>query len=184
MPRWLRRIRGAVGMGLAWAVGWGLFGLLIGVTSILFPGLPGWDVFFRIFDAPLPALGMVGFVGGALFSVVLGVAGRDRSFHQLSLPRFTACGATGGFLLSLVPAAFVVLGLGTFNPDVVASVWRLTGIIAVPLTLLGAASAAGTLLIARRLERAQSPGGRDDALLHAPAVQVKATPQDRDRTSL
>jgi len=184
VQKWLRRIRGAVGMGLTWAVGWGLFGLLIGVTSLLFPGIPGWDTFFRIFDAPLPALGMVGFVAGALFSVVLGVVGHDRNFHELSLRRFTAWGAVGGFLLSLVPAAFVVLGLGTFNPNVVPTVWHLTGIIAVPLTLLGAASAAGTLLIARRFERGQSLGARDDALLQAPASHVKAAPRDRDRTSL
>jgi hypothetical protein len=34
LKKWLRRIRGAVGMGLTWAVGWGLGGLLIGVASI------------------------------------------------------------------------------------------------------------------------------------------------------
>ena len=42
MKHWLRRIRGAVGMGLTWAAGWALAGVLIGVTSILLPGLP-WD---------------------------------------------------------------------------------------------------------------------------------------------
>jgi len=40
MNRWPRRIRGAVGMGLTWAVGWALGGVLIGVGSILLPGLP------------------------------------------------------------------------------------------------------------------------------------------------
>ena len=40
MKGWLIRIRGVVGMGLSWAVGWGLTGLLIGVTSILLLGLP------------------------------------------------------------------------------------------------------------------------------------------------
>jgi hypothetical protein len=127
---------------------------------------------------------MVGFVGGALFSVVLGIVGRDRKFHELSLRQFTAWGALGGLLLSLVPAAFVVLGLGTFNPNVVPSVWHLTAIIGVPLTLLGAASAAATLLIARKFERHQALGARDNALLQTPAIHVKATPRDRDRTSL
>jgi hypothetical protein len=170
-------------MGLAWAVGWGACGLLIGVTSVLFPGLPGWDAFFRIFDAPLPALGMIGFFGGALFSIVLGVAGRNRRLHELSLRRFTAWGAAAGFLLSLVPAAFVVLGLGTFNPSVVPTVWHLTAIIAVPLTLLGAASAAGTLVIARKFEQGESLGASDAAQVQAPAIHVKARPRDRDRTS-
>ena len=75
MTKWLRRIRGAVGMGLVWAVGWALAGLLIGVASMLLPGLP-WDSFFQVFDAPLPALAIPGFFAGAFFSVVLGIAGR------------------------------------------------------------------------------------------------------------
>jgi hypothetical protein len=145
--QWLRRIRGTVGMGLTWAVGWALFGLLIGVASILLPGLP-WDVFFSVFDAPLPALAVPGFVGGALFSLVLGIAGRRRRFDELSLPRFAAWGALGGLLLSLVPAAMVIVGLATLRPDL--ALWPSTAMIAVPLTLLGAASAAGSLLLARR----------------------------------
>ena len=65
MRNWQRRIRGAVGMGLTWAAGWALVGVLIGVTSRLLPGLP-WDALFEVFDAPLPALAIPGFIGGAL----------------------------------------------------------------------------------------------------------------------
>lgn len=46
MTKWLRRVRGALGMGLAWAAGWALAGVLIGVTANLLPGLP-WDEFFE-----------------------------------------------------------------------------------------------------------------------------------------
>lgn len=95
MQPWLRRIRGAVGMGLAWAAGWAVFGVLIGVTSVLLPGLP-WDAFFKVFDAPLPALAIPGFLGGALFSIVLGIAGRRLRFDELSLPRFAAWGRWAG----------------------------------------------------------------------------------------
>jgi len=108
MNQWQRRIRGAIGMGLTWAAGWALAGLLIGVTSTLLPGLP-WDAFFEVFDAPLPALAIPGFCGGVLFSMVLGIAGRRRRFEELSLPRFAAWGAMGGVLLSLLPAAMVGL---------------------------------------------------------------------------
>jgi hypothetical protein len=59
----------------------------------------------------LPALAVPGFVGGACFSVVLGIAGRRRRFEDLSLSRFAAWGALGGLLLSLVPAAMVAVGL-------------------------------------------------------------------------
>ena len=89
MKKWLRRLRGAVGMGLTWAVGWAITGVLVGVASLLLPNLP-WDAFFAVFDAPLPALAIPGFVGGAIFSMVLGVVGRRRRFHELSLPRFAA----------------------------------------------------------------------------------------------
>jgi hypothetical protein len=79
---WMRRIRGALGMGLTWAAGWAVAGILIGVSSLILPFLP-WDVFFRVFDAPLPMLAVPGFVGGAIFSVVLGIAGRRHRFDVL-----------------------------------------------------------------------------------------------------
>ncbi len=154
MKKWLRRIRGAVGMGLTWAAGWALVGVLIGITSLLLPGLP-WVVFFEIFDAPLPALALPGFVGGALFSTVLGIAGRRRRFDELSLPRFGAWGAVGGVLLGLFPAAMVAVGLASAAVDL----WLFTAIIIGPLALLCAVSATGSLALARMAE--------DRALLEA-----------------
>lgn len=134
-------------MGLTWAAGWAVAGLLIGVASIVLPFLP-WDAFFEVFDAPLPALAIPGFIGGALFSVVLGVAGRRRRFDELSIPRFAAWGALGGLLVSLVPITMVAMGLAT--PRAGLDMWRTTAAIAGPLVLLGAASAAGSLALARR----------------------------------
>ena len=41
MKKWLRRIRGAVLMGLTWAVGWTLLGMLgVAVFYTLFPSVP------------------------------------------------------------------------------------------------------------------------------------------------
>jgi len=151
MRPWLRRVRGAVGMGLTWAAGWALVGVLIGVTSNLLPGLP-WDRFFEIFDAPLPALAIPGFVGGVLFSVVLGIAVRRRTFEQLSLPRFAALGALGGLLLSLVPAALAAVGLLSGAPTN-GAMWRDTAMISVPFMLLSAASASLSLALARMAGR-------------------------------
>jgi hypothetical protein len=153
MKKWLRRIRGAVGMGLTWAVGWALGGLLIGVTSKLLPGLP-WDLFFEFFDAPLPALAIPGFVGGVLFSMVLGIAGQRRRFDELSLPRFTAWGAVGGLLLSLAPAAVVAVGLGSSEGSKY-DLWQITAAISGPFILFSALSAAGSLTLARRSERGE-----------------------------
>ncbi len=132
----LRRLRGTIGMGLTWALGWAVTGLLIGVTSVLLPNLPWWEGFFRVFDAPLPALAIPGFVAGAAFSVVLGIAGREKRFDELSLPGMTALGSVGGLAFGVAIAAIgfpagAILFLAT----------------------LSAASAAATLLVARRGEQ-------------------------------
>ena len=155
MRKLLKRFRGAIGMGLTWAAGWAVFGILIGVASMLTPSLPFWDPFFEIFDAPLPALAVPGFIGGALFSIVLGIAGRHRRFDELSVSRFAAWGAVGGFLLSILPATMNAVGLAELGGDDSRGIWQLTATIAIPLTLLCAASAAGSLLIARK---ASTPG--------------------------
>lgn len=80
MSKWLKRIRAALGICLTWAAGWAVAGVLTGVASLLLPGLP-WDSFFKVFDAPLPALALPGFIGGAIFSAVLIVAEGRRGFY-------------------------------------------------------------------------------------------------------
>jgi hypothetical protein len=151
----LKRIRGAIGMALTWAAGWAGAGVLIGVSSNLFPGLP-WDRFFEVFDAPLVMLALPGFLGGLIFSVVLGVAAREKTFDELSVPRFAALGAIGGLLLSLVPAALVVSGLA--SGDGRHSLLQVTAVIGAPLIILSAISASVSLLLSRRAQG----GGRDD----------------------
>ena len=161
MKKWLTRIRGAVGMGLVWAAEWAVAGLAIGVASLLLPGLP-WHWFFEIFDAPLPALAIPGFFGGIFFSIVLGIAGRHRRFHELSLPVFAAWGALGGLLLTLFPLALSAVGLATLN----VSPWPIIAGIGGPFILLGAASATITLMLARgSARRAFAGAGEDEARL-------------------
>ncbi len=150
MKKWLRRIRGAIGMGLTWALGWAVAGVLIGVASILLPGLP-WDAFFQVFDAPLPALAIPGFFAGVFFSMVLGIAGRRRRFRELSLPRFAAWGAVGGVLLTLFPFALVAVGLASREGSDVGT-WQIIAAIGGPFVLLSAVSATVTLVLARIVE--------------------------------
>lgn len=145
---WLRRIRGAIGMGLTWALGWAAVGVLIGLVSKLMPFVP-LDWFFEVFDAPLPALAVPGFFGGAFFSIVLGIAGRGRKFSELSLTRFTAWGALGGVLLTLFPLILVDEG-----PVVAAQGVGKTLLLAMgPLVFLSAASAWSILKLARSSEK-------------------------------
>src|SRR5688500_5420229 len=159
MGKWLRSIRGAVGMGLTSAIAWAIAGVLIGVSSRLLPFLP-WDSFFAVFDAPLPALAIPGFFGGALFSVVLGIAARRRRFDELSVPRFALWGALGGVLLTLFPFALIAVGLASTegsrftNGQVIAAIGG-------PFILLSAASAAGSLLLARRAARRDALGASE-----------------------
>lgn len=164
MNKWLKRARGALGMGVTWAVAWAIAGLLIGASSLLLPFLP-WHYFFDVFDAPLPALAIPGFFGGIFFSIVLGVAGRDRPFSDLSPTRFAAWGALGGVMLSLFPAALVAAGLAT---PAGGTIWPFVAAISIPCVLLSTASAAITLRVARSAERRTALGtGQDHERLEA-----------------
>lgn len=150
MRRWLRRIRGAVGMGLTWAVPAWLVGVGIEVIHNVWPNPLG-----SLVDIWPATLAFPAFLGGLAFSAVLGIAGRRRRFDELSLPRFAAWGAVGGLLVSLFPAAMVALGLATPN----VPVWQITAGLAGPLMLGGAVAASGSLALARM--------GEDRALLDA-----------------
>ncbi len=145
MRKWLRRIRGAVGMGLTWAVVWSgvgaIWGLIAGISSgVVFQS---GGLFAVVFAA-------LGFVGGAAFSGVLGIIEGRRRFGEMSLPRFAAWGALGGLFLS-------ALTVGALTPG---AVWYDVGV----LTLLGAGSAAGSLALARRAEDGELLEAGEEAL--------------------
>ncbi len=130
MNKWLRRIRGAVGMGLIWAAAW--FGAGVLLLLVVGPGAA---------DVPFPlGFGMFGFLAGATFSGILGVLEGRRGFDQLSLPRFASWGAVGGLLLSGVFAAVAGLGGGVLM------------VLGPVFAVASAASAAGSLALARRAE--------------------------------
>jgi len=130
MRKWLRRIRGAIGMGLTWAIAW--FGA--GMILLLAVGFGAADVRFPLFFA------LLGFLAGVTFSGVLGIGEGRRRFDQMSLPRFAGWGAVGGLLLSGIFAWAAGLGgeLLVLGPV---------------FALAGAGSAAGTLALARKAEQ-------------------------------
>ncbi len=128
MRKWLRRIRGAIGLGLTWAMAW--FGA--GLILLLVVGVGAADVPFPLFFA------LLGFLAGVTFSGVLGIVEGRRRLDQMSLPRFSAWGGVGGFLLSVVLAA--VLG------------WDAFPVLGPIFALSGAGCAAGSLALARMAE--------------------------------
>ena len=147
MNNWLRRLRGALGMGLIWAGAGALVGGLIEAIANFVPSLNAVDMWIPLFVIP-------GFIGGMLFSVVLGIAGRNRRFDELSLPLFAAWGAVPGLLF----------GLSSFGIDAYYGTWwsvlRVALAIGAP-ALLGAATATGTLAIARKaaMKELEAPDG-------------------------
>lgn len=155
MRTWPRRIRGALGMGLTWALAGFLAGMGIELIHNIWPNPVGSAV-----DIWPAALAYPGFFGGVAFSTVLGIAGRRRRFDELSLPGVAAWGAVGGLLVSLIPAAMVAIGLATPN----VPLWRITVALLGPFTVGGAIAASGSLALARMAEdRELLHGGRDVA---------------------
>jgi hypothetical protein len=139
MKKWLRRIRGAIGMGLTWAAAW--FGA--GLILLLVVGVGAADVPFPLF------FGLLGFLAGVTFSGILGIVEGRRRFDQMSLPRFAVWGGVGGLLLSGILALATGLGgeLLVLGPS---------------FALSGAGCAVGSLALARRAgDRASLDAGGD-----------------------
>lgn len=137
MDSWIRRLRGAIGMGLAWAAVWFSAGI-----ALLFV------VGFGAADVPFPVgFGFLGFLAGVTFSGVLGVVERSRRFEEMSLPRFAVWGAVGGLLLSALFVPLAALGAGGFL------------VLAPIFSAASAGCAAGSLALARRAQDPNQLGG-------------------------
>jgi len=139
MRNWLRRIRGAIGMGFTWAAAWFAVGFV-----------PRW-VFGIEGDLPFPLLfGGLGLIAGVSFSGLLVLTEGRRRFDQMSLPRFAAWGALGGLLLS----ALFVRGTSYGWGEVLA--------ISTTFALASAVCASGSLAMARRAVLRELPDVRTD----------------------
>jgi hypothetical protein len=139
MRNWLRRIRGAIGMGFTWAAAWFAVGFV-----------PRW-VFGIEGDLPFPLLfGGLGLIAGVSFSGLLVLTEGRRRFDQMSLPRFAAWGALGGLLLS----ALFVRGTSYGWGEVLA--------ISTTFALASAVCASGSLAMARRAVLRELPDVRAD----------------------
>ncbi len=151
MPRWLRVIRGMIGMGLTFAAGVGVVASLIFVlpTWLLLGGDSGREMLVMVIKSSIWA-----FPIGVAFSGVLAITGRGRPFDLLSLPRFAALGAGGGLLL------FGLLAINAWQA------WSASDAIAnaAILVLLGSGSATASLIIARRAGPALTSGEESRSL--------------------
>ena len=147
-----RRARGVVTTALLWAAAWGLVGLALGGLLWAFTGPhPSRGALVLVTARWWATLGAV---AGAAFALALSAAERRaRSLDALSAGRVARWGALGGAALPLLLLPlFWAAHRGALG----------VGVSLVPLcSALGAASAAGSLRIARRAPgRLPAPGTR------------------------
>jgi hypothetical protein len=157
MTKWLRRIRGAIGIGLTWAFTWGAAGALVTLGFLVRTGSRP--------DAPFPIMfGAAGFIAGLIFSGVLGLVEGRRRFDEMSLGRFAAWGAAGGAALATAFVSGVSL---SGNP---AFLWNLV-VVGPVFAIAAAGSAAASLALARR--------AKDQALLEGTSNSSSVYPSKR-----
>ena len=150
MPRWLRVIRGMLGMGLTFAAGVGVVASMVfGLGWLLTGSESGLEMIRMVIASSIWA-----FPIGVAFSGVLAITARGRPFDKLSLPRVAALGAGGGLLL------FGLLAVNAWDS------WSVMNAIAngALLTLLGGGSATATLMLARRAGPALKSGDESRSL--------------------
>ena len=141
MKQSLRRIRGAIGVGITWALAWAPVAVFVG-TQIIDPDDTMDEMWVMVGVLP-------GFFSGVIFSIVLGIFARRRRLDDLSIPRVAGWGAIAGLLIGILP---FVIGDTDGSPPA----WLLAAIIIPSFTLLSTLSAAATLAVARRALRRES----------------------------
>ena len=151
-------------MGLTFAAAAAVFfAVVAGVLGLFFPGVENDDLPFMILAGSVWA-----FAIGVTFSGILAIAARRLPFDRLSLPRVAAVGAGAGLLLA---------GL------LVAATWQEWSArdALVPMTflpLLGAGSAAASLLLARRARPVLGSGEESPILGEGEGEAVGPPPSD------
>jgi hypothetical protein len=143
MKGFLRRLRGLIGTGLTWAVGWaGLYGATLLVMRIL--GAEAiWDpsLVFRV----VLNVGTLGFIAGASFGVILSLLERHKRLEDLTFKRLALWGSLAGLVI------VAMLGAAFLAPVII-------------FTLLGIGSATGTLALAKRGARDELIEGEEEPL--------------------
>jgi hypothetical protein len=130
----LRRIRGAIGIGITWAVVWAPVAVFVG-TQIIDPDNSMDEMW--VMAGALP-----GFFSGVIFSIVVGIAARRQRLDELTIPRVAGWGAIAGLFIGILP---FLIGDTNGNPPA----WLLGAIIIPTFTVLSTVSAAASLAIAR-----------------------------------
>ena len=136
----LRRIRGAIMLGLLWAVVWLPVGIIAGMAFrwIIVPFRAGDWLFVAIFAG-------LGFMSGTTFGALLSRLERDRTIEGIAPGRLAIWGLLAG---AGIPILICVVVLAVVPPDVhlARSAYGLFTL----LGLLGAATAVTGIALAKR----------------------------------
>ena len=144
----IRRVRGALGIAVIWALAWFLVGIPLALYVAATPPQPS-DLFHRPVSVPafLIPWTVWGSVSGIGFATILTIAERRRTLARLSLLRLTSWGALGAMGAPLLLAAFE-----TLRHSWTSAPYPWGALVAILLISagLGAACAAASLLLAHR----------------------------------
>lgn len=136
----MRRLRGAAGTAVTWAVGWAVVALPFTVVMWL---LGGSDLPLMETLGPLTAIAAgSGFVSGGIFSLGLAALGRNRSLEDLNVAPMAALGAAAAVVLPILAFAS---GLFEYTP----LTWQGAAVFTAAMAGLGGATGGGLVKIAK-----------------------------------
>jgi len=138
----LQKLRGVLGTGLTWALGWSVVGTILqgGLSLLGISRAPDLSV------APF-MWGLMGLYGGTTFGALLSFTEAKRTLKNLRLGRVAVWGALAGVALP------VVYDLLRGDPGAISMMSVLTN--AVILSPLAAGSAAGMTALAQKADRSE-----------------------------
>jgi len=134
-------------MTVLWSAAWIPLGVVLSSVDRLSRGA---QVTLGTVAADLPALAITGALSGFAFGLVLAATQRHRAFARMSVPRVVAWGIVSALITPLLIVALTLQ-------------WATLGNAAagfVRLGIMGAATAAGTIAIARRAPAEALESGR------------------------
>ena len=139
----MRRIRAMLTTAIVWGIAWTVPGTVwIGILAVLQRNSPRQMGLFDVVTTILLNWTAVGAISGAVFALTLSIAERRKSsLDGLSMRRVATWGAIGGVVL---PAVLI-----PFNPAGIPNPLQQLALSATAYGVLGAASAAMSLRLAR-----------------------------------
>jgi hypothetical protein len=153
MNGWIRKLRGAFGTAVTWAIGWAA--LAVPASGLLWV-LGGSDAtFLETIGAVTAMAAGSGFLAGGVFSFGLAAVGRNRSLEDLNV---LPMALMGGLAAAVLPIAVGIWAL--FDPVFLLLVdWDVLLPVGATLTAFGAVTAGGLLRIAKGGDADRLPPG-------------------------